>query len=843
MSNEAYHFWEFNRDLTALVDDTSATLETLNERMLKINDPDLQQSAADPRFLTFLADTEAQWPSFVALRLGEIFHGVQREHDDDYVLDTIAGLGRWTGNAVRSFMLTHDVGLREDVFWRFFEVEGGGETSLANIDKFNGENGSWKDTVVGLVNDGVLERERVLLSCLQALNRDFSSYRAGWFSRLYDVLDPSALETAAHQSEILHLLSSNIPATVSLAVRQIALLHRSGNLDTSRFVGLCSPALASSKASALKILDILGTLASANPSTLVGDLTSRAELFSAIACALTHPHRDAQRAAAELLVMHQQTALLEVGFDSLAPATATAFSAIGSDTPIFPVPATPIDPLVLSPSALPVQSWENDEVLERFAALLENDTDQIDFELGLAWLAANDAPATLQPLARRAAKIDAPDYRNDNFSVDLILAATNPAYVFRPGRRRNQRFGAPETRPNHWPEEESVIPAFHKRMREVVEILQGRAPRRLLLATPTDAHGWIDPVTLVERLLISDAEGHEPLHFDTIVALLRTGPERRADALNLMSKSHISPACAEAANALAYALGGPALEIKNSPWRVAAARARAPLSSDENLRLAGLTILGQTDPATVNTTWIERRVTYGYGEDTSHYKVWDLTLQAAVPTVSLPDYPTVIPSCPRDTGDASPQDIRQLALSVPFCTLPLVAATLSRMNSAVDYFDSAAQEAILYALETHPGIWHQETGELLGLALSAHRGEVRIRAAEIFAAAIPDRLSAAELARGMKNCAGPAKASRWASSLSDVASISQRAARSVVETLTELFPLLDRRHHGIGTLMNVLLDESIRLGKAPESGALIEWLAGFTGSTAAARTARQLLAL
>lgn len=841
MSKKIYHSWDFTTDLADLVRHQSTTLETLNTQMLKVNSPEARMTEADQTDVEELARWWTQGPSFVSVRLAELFHGAMLEHNDDYVLAVVGHLGgRRDATGIRAFMLTHDSYLRENVFWRFFEVEGGGEVSLANIDKFSSPDCSWKDTVVGLVNGGVLERDRILRSCLEALNRDFSSYRAGWFSRLYDALDPSVLETATHQSQILHLLSSNIQATISLAVRRIVLLHRSGILDTNRFVGLCQPALSSSKASALKILDILGTLASARPADVVGDPTSRAELFSAVACALAHPHRDVQRTAAELLVKHQQTALLEVGFASLAPATATAFSAIDSDTPVFPVSATPLEFRVPTLPALPVKPWEMPDVLEKFAALLENDTDQVEFELGLAWLAANDAPATLQPLAKRAAKIDAPDYRNENLSVDLVLAATNAAHVFRPGRRRNQRFGTTETRPNHWPEEESVIPAFHKRMREVVEILQHRAPRRLLLATPTDSRVWIDPVTLFKRLISCDAQGHEPLHFDTTVALLRIGPERRAEALDFMSKNHVSAAYTDAANALTYALGGPLPAIKNTSWRVAAARARSPLSSDENLRLAGLTLLGQADPATVDTTWIERRVSYGDGTD---YKSWDLTLRAATTALSLPDYPTVIPSCPRDTGDPSPQDIRQVALSVPFSTLPLVAATLSRMNNAIDFVDDRTQEATLHALENHPGVWHRETGELLGLALSAHRPGIRIRAAEVFAAAIPDRLSAAELAQGLKKCAGPAKASRWASSLSDAASISQRAAQSVIATLAELLPLLDRRHHGVGALMNVLLDESIRRGERPGSGALMEWLAGFAGSSSGARTARQLLAL
>ena len=53
---------------------------------------------------------------------------------------------------------------------------------------------------------------------------------------------------------------------------------------------------------------------------------------------------------------------------------------------------------------------------------------------------------------------------------------------------------------------------------------------------------------------------------------------------------------------------------------------------------------------------------------------------------------------------------------------------------------------------------------------------------------------------------------------------------------------MDRGLRGVGGLMQLLLDEQLRLGRVTEDGVLREWLAGFTGSSAAARTAKALLA-
>ena len=65
--------------------------------------------------------------------------------------------------------------------WRFFEVEGGGEDSLAIHDKFvSSDQESWADRLKRYSDDGKLDRQRLLDASLDALERDFGQYRAGW---------------------------------------------------------------------------------------------------------------------------------------------------------------------------------------------------------------------------------------------------------------------------------------------------------------------------------------------------------------------------------------------------------------------------------------------------------------------------------------------------------------------------------------------------------------------------------------------------------------------------------------------------------------------------------------
>ena len=189
-----------------------------------------------------MAQGWSQRPNFVPIRLNELFNGLQVEHTDDYVLAMVGGLGGRHEQEVRLFMLRHDHALRDQVFWRVFEVEGGGEISLANIDKFSREEFNWHNTVVLLANEGTLERGRVLRGCLEALNRDFSAYRAGWFSRVYASLAPTPEETAADQPLLRLCLGSSITATVSLGVKQLEVLHKHGLLDAAPFVQACGGA-------------------------------------------------------------------------------------------------------------------------------------------------------------------------------------------------------------------------------------------------------------------------------------------------------------------------------------------------------------------------------------------------------------------------------------------------------------------------------------------------------------------------------------------------------------------------------------------------------------------------
>src|SRR5262249_53755839 len=114
---------------------------------------------------------------------------VPEPQSPNYILASIGGLlsrHRDHGVSLGGELLAAPDLLSDEV-WGLFELEGGGEQSLANWDRFS-RCPNWHDALTSLANAGRLPRERLLSCALDPLERDFNHYRARWFATFHDAL-------------------------------------------------------------------------------------------------------------------------------------------------------------------------------------------------------------------------------------------------------------------------------------------------------------------------------------------------------------------------------------------------------------------------------------------------------------------------------------------------------------------------------------------------------------------------------------------------------------------------------------------------------------------------------
>lgn len=748
-------WWHRTGKLQQILADPTFSLEGLH-RAEQEYVPEEDPEPITRERVEWMAQAWPQRADFVPLRLAELFEGLELDHDDTYVLAMVSALGdRWE-QGIREFMLRHDHDLRENVFWRVFEVEGGGEISLANVDKFSREEAGWQASVLTLVADGTLDRARVLRCCLEALNRDFSSYRAGWFSRTWTALAPSIGEAARDQELLLRCLGTGITATVSLAIKQLARLAKAGLLDGPGFVAAAAPALSAGKGTALTAVKLLEPLPDA------------AEV---LAQGLTHEHVDVQRAVV--------TALSRLGRDDLVDADLLSPS-LAAELGLSREPVEATAQLELPDrSARQVVPFTDEDALERVAALLEDPHDPLELELLLAWLATAEHPAErLASLLKRVKKMSEPG-RDHGILGPLLRAVFAFPEDKRKGKPEQWRFtevpaGAPEGAEGLW----------RHRVLEVTKILTGQAPRRALLATPSDTHGQLPGEVFLarvaevqERFGVNAAELKERCPGDLVQAAMRLSKQDRAKAEQV----------------LGFSLPQPSKRVEVEWYR---------RDSDEKKPN------GQPE-------W-----------------VWWRPKVLCVPNPGQ----KISGGLRRGSYDPDPTSVM---LMDPHGTAYIVAQGLYPAWWAVEETSDREMDQVLGWLLESGGAWTPETAQLLGMGLSGSRQETRSLAAELLAEAVPARLSVAETAEGLAACVVGCKVNRWVSSLTDAAGLNPGV---VVDLLTALLPRLDRGLRGLGGLLQLLLDEQLRLGRVTEDGTLREWLVGFTGSSAAAKTAKALLA-
>jgi hypothetical protein len=773
---------------------------------------------------------------------------VPRPDDASYTLAMLAG----TAYRNAAELVADDSGLLEVEVWRLFEVEGGGETSLANHEKFFGD--PWGTVLRELAAGEPAFRRRVLAASLAALARDFATYRAGWFSRFHESLAPTDDERTERADAYLALLRSRVGPTVSFAVAALRSIQHGGRLPADLLFDRIAPVLADAPAgTAIAALDLLRRAASGSPEAarraavvavdalahpspevqgralgLVGRLIDQPDEAVARALAARLPHVAAsQRSAATALLARLGDGERGAGptsppADESAPVAAplaVSTRNVSSDSP------TGADRAIRTLATL-------EDLVDAAVSVIESGepADDVERVLDAVGRLAADRPPVFPRLtasiAKRArtilARRDSSPFSGVNPRADVagvLLAWTTGELV------------APD--PIHPSAEPGAGLFLSARAREVAEAAGARRPF-VGVAAPTHSGGWIDPAELVQRI----ASRPPASRLDLVAALLRLAPDGREAAL---------PASADLGGEIGaivrYALGGQESIGPTAPWWVAAARVRAPGEDDE--------LVERRHPRLGPEAGRAARIRLRVRDPRPYAGGFGLDIEPPLPGDRRVELPTVLmlrdPSSFAWTGRSEPAMIRWMATIQPGSREVWAAVGSVPIARNVDWWSAEwANRAFLEPFVDRVAPIGPHARALVGIALGAREAGERGLATDITRLALADgRLTAPTLAEGLTAAAAIScdRPNRWALSLSDVAATSADHAAAVADAIILSLPAVAGRPPAkLVPLLRVLDELLAGLGVPPAADGrpALAVLAAFAGQ--AGRLARSILA-
>lgn len=780
------------------------TLDQVYARMLELNEgpPTLYDLDVSSRV------TGAWLKGIGFLRLAELRGDLALDHDERYLTALIA-----LEPGLQLPLMRADRELREELVWGMLRQEGNRGVSLSASDR-SATMGSertpgWSRTLAASIDEGLIERDRLLDALLDMLAADLPSGRAGWYSRTLRMLSMTLDEAEARQGALCALMSAPVGATVTLAVGQLSALSKAGRLDLELFARSCEGALMGSKANALAAVTILrGGLSS----------VESADLEGLLGVALSFPHAQVQALAIDLASDALRSGLLDsavVGrllsdaeldplvvatLDLLDPGHAATDQAdpglVPEDDPGEQAPAAFLPPPREVADLVPMSA---DDVSGRVGVLAQGAEMGLEYEALLAFLASPEfdlsALESLRPLVRRLT--------TRRFGYERMLGTLLQIALDGGGEGAENPLAAGTA----WLESENMPSLLRERIIEVAGLVE-RGRRYHLLATPTDDRGAVNPLVLVRRALDNGAAS--PLRADLTQALLRVDVEH--------------PDCAAAL----------ALVEDREAELPAAARIRLALTGAVRRRAEGYL-------SSLSVTW-EGRPAY--------------ESRSGKPKVARDGSPVYAFYVPRvvgaDTGATGPElgalaDIASASgdftahrylypASVRHFAVCLIASQWYVLDSTQLTVDCYR------ALCEHGGRWDSLSAQLLGQAMGERDVESRALGVETLASLVArGDLAFGEAVEGLRAVAHTVKLNRWAQAFEDLGDVDPRLA---LDLALALLPGLERGRAGIGQLLGVITAQYARAqaeGWAPPLGEeCIGWLGLFRGSSQAAKYARTL---
>ncbi|HYG34619.1 MAG TPA: DUF6493 family protein, partial [Clostridia bacterium] len=740
----------------------------------------------------------------------------------------------------------------ENEFWRLFEIDGNGEVSLANCEKYGKSRDTWAEALVEISRKGVLSRDRLLDASLEALSRDFIQFRAGWFSRFHEALEPTTTERVARIDAYFRLLGSSIPPTVAFALNAVAVVEKVQPSAAARLIGALQPALsAEGKAVTKSAIQLLDAAAKREPgvkhaiclAALPALLNGAPEVQKAV-IDLLDKHGDKQDAELRSKLQEMEAAVAA----SLRPRLTTWLGASMANAKkkisFKQEPMAPQKPLSRIDPARAIQPITSlDDLIHAAAAVLEEPANPTEIERVLDGVSRlchqrpEDFERRTESLRKRALKkrdkagaTSSPKPALERGFAMFILCWLTGADEFTE-KAEELAYG------------QNQYAFLFRRLMAVSRSVRARSAMPLLSA-PTHLGGWIEPSALVERWLRWQKAGLEMDEHEQVLALLRLAPEGRDQTLE--AAEDLS---GEAGQALQFALGCEHKTGSSAALWLAAWRSRQPHGDLPEFE-AKHPRLGPDAGVEARYTWTARAERRKYETHAWTHLEFELTTQPRFPKKV---HDTLLPVLFHGTwakGEEGEKNLMRWAAQLwPANREAAFAHACKRLQTSVDYAGVYDREFCAYVeplAEPHTEL-RPMACLALAFSLAAQDSALRGHGQDALIASISEgRLNVDELGSAMARLldAGYNKFARWAKSLREATRISTAHTHAVTDVLAHaLHGDPSKAPRDVSALLELLFELLSETGDKLVDPRARDYIAALPLGGKTAKLAKQILAI
>lgn len=462
---------------------------------------------------------------------------------------------------------------------------------------------SWDHAIAHYISKGRLDRMRILREMLLTANRNFNRPHTGWFSDLFQKLEPTTEELLALQDEMFACLTCVHTKPVSNTLKIFRSLCKEKQFHTDELLALL-PILLSSETKL-----ILNTTLAVVENILKEQPDNSQAICTALCTAFLSKDEAIQSKTAELIAGYAtpdaeiNEALSSFSANilmSVRPLLAD-YSNCEEDVAVQPQDEPPVAeaiPLLREDNLIePITSFE-DFAFSLSLALDLPEAYYFDLLAGglIKWgnEATDESYVFVEPALQKVYKLigkwDTP--KMDGLPCFVVVAYGNYLMKQFPGKFpkiEKMREKAIETDIQRNKEskyytrrlldfDKLSIPLYYTGFYRIASFALKMLEEKQylpLLSTPTHTPAWIDPVSLVERLSQYQQQNKEPEDMDMQLAIQRCAPEHTAEAIRLVHEKLTG----EYKELLLFLLGenkSPRGEFLHPAWWMTAGITRSP---------------------------------------------------------------------------------------------------------------------------------------------------------------------------------------------------------------------------------------------------------------------------